>query len=136
MKRLLLSPFLLIFFVFSLNSKIVLAKNKWIFTGETLKVLPDGSREKTGLRYYWRPVGCNDNNCIFQTLFESNYIKRRRTHELLCKKKLSRLTFEENKLRTERRFKPVEIINSVLPSIWYDFERNSVAKKPYESMCK
>ena len=136
LNRALTSPVLVILFVISLNPSIVLAKNKWIFTGETLKVLPDGSREKTGLKYYWRPVGCKDNNCIFQTLFVGNYLKRRNTYELLCEKKLSRMIFEENKLRTEKRFKPVEVINNVLPSIWYGFEKNSVAKMPYKSMCK
>tara|TARA_B100000579_G_scaffold25984_1_gene18312 strand:+ start:1189 stop:1617 length:429 start_codon:yes stop_codon:yes gene_type:complete len=135
MKLFLPSPVLLLLLVFSLNSTIVSAKDKWIFTSETLKVLPDGSVEKTGLKYYWRPISCNDNNCTYQTLYSNEYYKRRNTHELLCEKKLSRIIFEERKLRTERRFKPVEIINKVLPSIWYDFESDSVAKIPYKSMC-
>ena len=49
LNRALTSPVLMILFVISLNPSIVLAKNKWIFTGETLKVLPDGSREKLDL---------------------------------------------------------------------------------------
>ena len=135
MKSLLPYSFLVIFFVLSSNIKNVVAKNKWIFIDETVLVSPDGSREKTGMKHYWRPVGCNDNSCIFQTLRDGEYVDEIKTHELLCEEKLSRITFVEQRIRGERRFKPVEVINTVLPSIWYDFQQSSRAKLPYKSMC-
>ena len=135
MKSLLPSSFLVIFFILSSNIKNVVEKNKWIFIDETVLVSPDGSREKTGMKNYWRPGGCNDNNCIFQTLRDGEYVDEIKTHELLCEGKLSRITFVEQRIRGKRRFKPVEVINRVLPSIWYDFERRSCAKIPYKLMC-
>ena len=134
MKSLLSSSFLIIVFCSLVNIKNVYAKEKWIFAYETVLVSPDGSREKTGMKNYWRPVGCNDNNCIFQTLRDGEYVDEIKTHELLCEEKLSRITFVEQRIRGERRFKPVEVINRVLPSIWYDFQGNW-GKRPYQSMC-
>ena len=134
MKSLLSSSFLIIVFCSLVNIKNVDAKKKWIFIDETVLVSPDGSREKTGMKNYWRPVGCNDNNCIFQTLRDGEYVDEIKTHELLCEEKLSRITFVEQRIRGERRFKPVEVINRVLPSIWYDSQRSS-GKRPYKSMC-
>ena len=124
MIRILHSSLIITLFLFSFNVISLVAKNKWIFDGES-----------GGIKYFWRPLICTDNTCMFQTLSEGRFVERRRTHELLCEEKLSRITFEENKLSTERRFKPVDVINRVLPSIWYNFQQRSSAKLPYKLMC-